>query len=114
MRKQIPVSIGFHSGIGSDAATLEFRDEKTQQDFVNSMVDGTEFTVSVSFDRKLDGDHILREIRLIPHLRFTPTVEVSVAPPASSEILVCKHHAPGEIRCNMNNLYCTYPKCLGD
>lgn len=27
-------------------------------------------------------------------------------------VLVCKHAAPGDTRCTMHNLHCSYPHCL--
>lgn len=69
MRRSIPVSIGYHSGLTPlPDAMIEFKDDEIQQALINSMVDGTEFMLSFSATRKLDGSLVLQEIRFIPEL----------------------------------------------
>lgn len=113
MKRPIPVSIGYHSGLTDvPDAMIEFKDEEIQQRLMHAMLEeDRRFTVSVSATRGADGQLRMQEIRFLPEQKVK--IEPSGVPSASFRIEeICKHHAPGEKRCNMHNLHCTYPKCL--
>ena len=79
MRRSIPVTVGFHSGITLPDATLEFKNEEIEERFAEAMVDGAEFTVSISARRRPPGEsgkqYVIQEIRFlpIPTLKKEPT-----------------------------------------
>jgi hypothetical protein len=115
MNLRIPFDIGLFSGLSEvPDGVVTFRDEAIMKKFTDSLFDDVTFTVSGMASRKPGGELVLRELRLIPMpkvQREEPPVERVAASVANAD-KVCKHHEPGGTRCNMNNLQCTYPKCL--
>lgn len=79
MRRSIPVTVGLHSGIALPDATLEFKNEEIEERLAEAMVDGVEFTVSISARRRSPGasgnKYVIQEIRFlpIPTLKKEPT-----------------------------------------